>query len=192
MPEEFEKKKFVFNFRSLPVAVKTCAVRPVFALVVGELRGSTSKQCPRPVKQNASPGEQSEAPRQRWKPGQEQNPGPENQDSQHMLEQPRGSFPDHFFLRYRPKGVLGKGAGNNKNASEMRQKYVKNAPKRVLFYWEKRNVPKCVKNKSKCVKNASKMRGAPLGENTFWTIPMLKGLFLVKGKRPPPPRQLPA
>ena len=26
--------------------------------------------------------------------GQEQNPGPENQDNQHMLEQPRGYFPD--------------------------------------------------------------------------------------------------
>ena len=25
--------------------------------------------------------------------------------------------------------------------------------------------------RQKCVKNASKMRGTPLGENTFWTIP---------------------
>ena len=63
--------------------------------------------------------------------------------------------------RYRPKGVLGKGVGNNKNASEMRQKCVENAPKWVLFYREKRNVPKCVRN-------VSKMRGTPLGENTFW------------------------
>ena len=47
-----------------------------------------------PLKQQASPGEQSEAPRRRRKPGQEQNPGPENQDSQHILEQPRGYFPD--------------------------------------------------------------------------------------------------
>ena len=46
------------------------------------------------VKQNASPGEQSEALRRRWKPGQEQRTGPENQDSQHMLNQPRGSFCD--------------------------------------------------------------------------------------------------
>ena len=44
------------------------------------------------MKQNASPGEQSEAPRRRRKPGQKQHPGPENQDSQHMLDQPRGSF----------------------------------------------------------------------------------------------------
>ena len=58
-----------------------------------------------------------------------------------------GSFP--FFFRYRSKGVLGKGVGNNKNASEMRQKCAKNAPKWVLFYLEKRNVPKCTKNASK-------------------------------------------
>ena len=75
-------------------AVKTCAVRPVFARVVGELRAADPSNVQGPVKQNASPGEQSGAPRPRWKPGQEQNPGPENQDSQHMLEQPRGSFPD--------------------------------------------------------------------------------------------------
>ena len=61
---------------------------------------------------------------------------------------------------YRPKGVLGKGVGNSKNASEMRQKCVKNAPK------EERS-----KTRQTCVKNASKMRGTPLGENTFWTIP---------------------
>ena len=33
------------------------------------------------------------------------------------------------------KGVLGKGVGNNKNASEMRQKCIKNAPKWVLLYF---------------------------------------------------------
>ena len=47
-----------------------------------------------PTKQNAGLGEHSEALTQRWKPGQEQHPGPENQDSQHMLNQPSGSFPD--------------------------------------------------------------------------------------------------
>ena len=57
--------------------------------------GSRSKQMSKgPGSKNASPGEQSEAPRRRWKPGQEQHPGPENQDSQHMLNQPRGSFSD--------------------------------------------------------------------------------------------------
>ena len=77
-----------------PCAVKTCAVRPVFARVVGELRAADPSNVRGPVQQNASPGEQSEAPRPRWKQGQEQNSGPENQDSQHMLEQPRGYFPD--------------------------------------------------------------------------------------------------
>ena len=51
------------------------------------------------MKQNASPGPQSEAPRRRRKPGQEQHPGPENQDSQHMLYQPRGSFSDLWTLK---------------------------------------------------------------------------------------------
>ena len=51
------------------------------------------------MKQNASTGEQSGAPRRRWRPGQEQHPGPENQD-QHTLSQPRASFPDQ-----RPKNA---------------------------------------------------------------------------------------
>ena len=68
------------------------AARPVFARVVGKLRAADPRNVQGPVKQNASPGEQSEAPRPRRKPGQEQHPGPENQDSQHMLEQPRGYF----------------------------------------------------------------------------------------------------
>ena len=77
-----------------PCAVKTCAVRPVFARVVGELRAADPSNVQGPVKQNARPGEQSRGSETKWKPGQEQNPGPENQDSQHMLEQPRGPFPD--------------------------------------------------------------------------------------------------
>ena len=36
----------------------------------------------------------------------------------------------------------------------------------------KEGCPKCVRNRQNCVKNASKMRGTPLGENTFWTIPI--------------------
>ena len=38
-------------------------------------------------------------------------------------------FSSEFGYRYRPKRVLRKGVGNNKNASEMRQKCVKNASK---------------------------------------------------------------
>ena len=82
-----------------PCAVKTCAACPVFARVVGELQAADPSNVQGPVKQNASPGEQSEAPRPRWKPGQEQHPGPENQDSQHMPEQPRGYFPELWGLR---------------------------------------------------------------------------------------------
>ena len=82
----------------------------------------------------------------------------------------RGLDVAYYMNRYRPKGVFGKGVGNSKNASEMRQKYVRNASemrqkcvKMGLVYWEKRNVPKCVRNTSKlrqkCVKNA---------RNTLW------------------------
>ena len=62
--------------------------------------------------------------------------------------------PPSNFRRFDPPypglQVLGKGVGNNKNASrnasEIRQKCVKHAPQWVLFYQEERNVPKCVKN----------------------------------------------
>ena len=72
-----------------------CCASRLFARVVGELRAADPSNVQGPVKQNASPGEQSEAPRPRSKQGQEQNSGPENQDNQHMLEQPRGSFPEN-------------------------------------------------------------------------------------------------
>ena len=48
------------------------------------LAGSRSKQM---SKQNASPGKPS--PRRRWKPRPEQHPRQENQDSQHVLTQPK-------------------------------------------------------------------------------------------------------
>ena len=82
-------------------------------------------------------------------------------------------------IRYRPKGVFGKGVGNSKNASEMRQKCVRNASKMrqkcvkmglVLLGKEERS-QNASEMRQICVKNASKMRGTPLGENTFWTIP---------------------
>ena len=53
-----------------------------------------------------------------------------------------------------------------RHASEMRQKCVRNVSTWVLFHWEKRNVPKRVRSQN-CVKNVSKMRGTPLGKNTF-------------------------
>ena len=77
--------------------------------------------------------------------------------------------------RYRPKGVHGKGVGDVRNGSEMRQKSVKNAPKWVLVLLVKEQRSKmrqkCVKNTF--LKNPSKMRGTPLAENTFWTIPKI-------------------
>ena len=36
-----------------------------------------------------------------------------------------------------------------------------------------RNVRNASEMRQICVKNASKMRGTPLGENTFWTIPSI-------------------
>ena len=91
----FSRIQAPLNHRRVPpCAVKTCAVRPVFARVVGELRAADPSNVHGPVKQNASPEAQSEALRRGWKPGQGQNPGPGKQDSQHMLEQPRGSFPE--------------------------------------------------------------------------------------------------
>ena len=68
----------VTDFLRVPrCAVKTCSVHPVFARVVEELRAADPSKCPRAMKQNASPGEQFEAPRRRWKPGPEQHRGPE-------------------------------------------------------------------------------------------------------------------
>ena len=94
------------------VLQKTCVVRPVFAQVVGELQAADPSNVQGPVKQNASPGAQSEAPRRRWKPGQEQNAGQESQDSQHMLNQPRGPFPDFLIFHCAAKGGTQKGIGH--------------------------------------------------------------------------------
>ena len=46
----------IFSRRVPPCVVKTCAVRPVFARVVGELRAADPSHVQGPVKQNASPG----------------------------------------------------------------------------------------------------------------------------------------
>ena len=92
---------------------------------------------------------------------------------------PSNSF---FVFRYRPKGVFGKGVGNSKNASEMRQKCVRNASKMrqngSCFIGKRGTLQNVSEMRQNCVKNASKMRGTPLGENTFWTIPIFMS-FLV-------------
>ena len=56
------------------------------------------------------------------------------------------------FTRYRPKGVPGKGVGNSKNASEMRQKGAKTGF--VLLEKEERS-----KMRLTCVKNAQNTFG---------------------------------
>ena len=48
---------------------KTCAERPVFARMVGELWEADPSKCPRTREANASSGSQSETPRRSWKLG---------------------------------------------------------------------------------------------------------------------------
>ena len=68
------------------------------------------------------------------------------------------------FFRYCSKGVLGNGVGNNKNASEMRQKAVRNASemcqngscligKRGTFQNASKMSQKCVKMRQKCAEH---------------------------------------
>ena len=54
-----------------------------------------SKNNPMGYAANASSGGQFGAPGRSWKPGHQQHPGPKNQDSQRMLNQPRGSSPEN-------------------------------------------------------------------------------------------------
>ena len=85
----------------------------------------------------------------------------------HALLSYSGNLPvycPHFF------GIVQKVFSEKASAiARMRQKCIKNASKWVLFYWEKRNVPKCVRNASKLrQKCAEHLWGrTPLGENTF-------------------------
>ena len=73
------------------------------------------------------------------------------------------------FNRYRPKDVLGKGVGNGRNASEMRQKCARNAPKMGLVLLGKEERSKNVSEmRQKCVKNA--WGGTPFGRYRFKTI----------------------
>ena len=83
------------NSACAPLCCKNMCCASRFCMGGGGAEAADPSNVQGPVKQNASPGEQSEAPRPRWKPGQQQNTGPENQDSQHMLEQPRGHSPEN-------------------------------------------------------------------------------------------------
>ena len=78
-PRDVRPKNFLFGlvFRSLTCVAKTCAVRPVFARVVGKLWTAH--------------------PKRSWEPGHQQHPGPENQDGQQRhstaADSTQGVFP---------------------------------------------------------------------------------------------------
>ena len=105
MPGNFSSKEFrtptaFSSFLSLGVCPPVLQELVLCVLFLHRWYGSCRQQIQAnvqgPMKQNASPGEESKAPRRRWKAGQEQHPGPENQESQHTLNQPRGSFPESW------------------------------------------------------------------------------------------------
>ena len=103
-----------------PLCCKTCAVCPVFARAVGELRAADPRKNPRAREEKCQPKGTSEAMRRRWKLGQEQHPGPENQDSRHMLNQPRVSFPQlSYFLRLKTMPLLWPSGTPNKTKQKI-------------------------------------------------------------------------
>ena len=73
-------------------------MRPVFARVVGKLAQEIQKFARRAMKANARQGLTLRLLDEPREVGRDRHPRPENQDSQHMIDQPRGSFPD--LLRY--------------------------------------------------------------------------------------------
>ena len=77
-----------------PMCCKNLCVR--FLRVAGELWAADPSKRPMRHEATATSGRLSGAPGQSWKPRHQQHPGPENQDSQHMLNQPRGSLPDRL------------------------------------------------------------------------------------------------
>ena len=89
LPRPFVRR--TSNFVKLEKTGKICKFSPVFSVFPYFWNAS---KWPRGHEANASSGARSEAPRRSWEPGPQQHLGPENQDSQHMLNQPRGSFLD--------------------------------------------------------------------------------------------------
>ena len=79
-------------FRRVPPCVaETCALRPVFARVVGELRAADASKCLRGYDAGASCGAQSEAFSQ--KPGHQQHQGSEKPGQSAQAESTPGVFP---------------------------------------------------------------------------------------------------
>ena len=82
-----------------PPSVGVCPLvfaqkRPFFPQVAGELGEQIQELAQRGNEANASQGTQPEAPGRTLGLGHQQHAKPENRDSQHMLNQHRGSFPD--------------------------------------------------------------------------------------------------
>ena len=73
-----------------PLCCKACAVRPVFGQVVGKLGQQIQEFARRAMKANARQGHTLRLLDEAREVGRHQHPGPENQDSQHMIDQPRG------------------------------------------------------------------------------------------------------
>ena len=103
----------------------SCAVRLVFALMVA--RGAAAAD-PR-IRLNGAIEQLVRGRNLKLEPGHQQHPGPENQDSQHKLNQPSGSFPDS-------QGEIKVGASKNYQYSTEGQKFHQNfAPVVVIILW---------------------------------------------------------
>ena len=100
-----------------------------------------------------------------------------------------GFFLPVFFVQYRPNGVLGKGVGNNKNASEMRQKCANMGL--VLMGKEERS--KCVRNASRMRQNAQNTFGGEhlLDDTDFFQVRKIRAPIKIKSALPPPPPKTP-
>ena len=77
-----------------PCAAKACAVRPACARVVGKLGAADPNLLEGPSKQMLVQGHIMRLVNEAREVGHCQRPRQENQDTQHMLDQPRGSFPE--------------------------------------------------------------------------------------------------
>ena len=73
--------------------------------------------------------------------------------------------------------------------ARMRQKCVRNASKmhqnESCFIGKRGTFQNASEMRQNCIKNASEMRGIPLGENTFWTMPILLKIPAFGGRRKP-------
>ena len=92
--------------RSVPPCVaKPSAVRPVFARVVGELRAANPSKCPRAHESKMlAQGHNMRLRDEGGGRGMSSTQDPQNQDNQHMLDQPRGSLPENYAIFWASRG----------------------------------------------------------------------------------------